>query len=187
MSTMTVQNETMQNETMQAVTMQTATACVPIVDYLVLEPEPHLRAQQCAACGARFFDRRNACASCSGTQFAAVDVATEGVLRTFSIVSFAPQGVQAPFIAAIVDCAGTSVPGKLLNVPPAPEHVTLGMPVRLATYSLGLDANGVEAIGYGFEPTVLAEPPAPGQSAEPGQSAQDLSAQGQSDQESGSE
>ena len=27
------------------------------------------------------------------------------------------------------------------------------MPVRLATYSLGTDAQGVEAIGFGFEPT----------------------------------
>jgi len=134
------------------VTTQTTTACVPIVDYLVLEPEPHLRAQECASCGARYFDRRNACASCSGTQFAAVDVATEGTLSTFTIVSFAPKGVQAPFVAAIVDCAGTTVRGTLRGVPPAPEHVTLGMPVRLATYSLGTDANGVEAIGYGFEP-----------------------------------
>ena len=47
---------------------------------------------------------------------------------------------------------GTSVPGKLLNVPPTPETVTLGMPLRLATYSLGTDAGGTEAVGYGFEP-----------------------------------
>jgi len=134
------------------VTTPTTTVSVPIVDYLVLEPEPHLRAQECASCGARYFDRRNACARCSGTRFAEADVATEGVLRTFTIVSFAPKGVPAPFIAAIVDCSGTTVQGKLLNVPPAPEHVTLGMPVRLATYSLGTDVNGVEAIGYGFEP-----------------------------------
>ena len=30
--------------------------------------------------------------------------------------------------------------------------VALGMPVRLATYVLGADDNGVEAIGFGFEP-----------------------------------
>jgi hypothetical protein len=30
--------------------------------------------------------------------------------------------------------------------------VHLGMPVRLATYVLGTDDNGVEAIGFGFEP-----------------------------------
>jgi len=127
------------------------------VDYLVLEPEPHLRAHECASCKARFFDRRNACASCFGTAFTDVNVPTAGTLSTFTIVSFAPPGVEAPFVAAIVDCGGTSVPGKLLNVPPAPEHVTLGMPLRLATYSLGADAGGVEAIGYGFTPAAHEE------------------------------
>jgi uncharacterized OB-fold protein len=127
------------------------------VDYLVLEPEPHLRAHECASCQARFFDRRNACASCFGTAFTEVNVPTAGTLSTFTIVSFAPPGVEAPFVAAIVDCDGISVPGKLVNVPPAPEHVTLGMPLRLATYSLGTDAGGVEAIGYGFAPAATGQ------------------------------
>lgn len=43
---------------------------IPFVEYLVLaDGEPHLVAHQCTACGARFFDRRNACAGCSGTEF----------------------------------------------------------------------------------------------------------------------
>ena len=163
MTTQAGQAVTTQTVPTQAVPTQAATARVPIVDYLVLEPEPHLRAHECASCGARFFDRRNACANCSATEFAAVDVATEGVLRTFSIVAYAPPPAKAPFIAAIVDCAGTTVRGTLRGVPPAPEHVTLGMPVRLATYSLGTDANGVEAIGYGFEPVLPRghDPPKP--------------------------
>jgi uncharacterized OB-fold protein len=57
-----------------------------------------------------------------------------------------------PFVAAVVDCHGTSVRGNLINIEPSPEHVKLGMKVRLATYSLGADDNGVEAIGFGFEP-----------------------------------
>ena len=47
---------------------------IPLVDYLVLGDDPHLVANECTACGARFFDRRNACASCGGTEFATVDV-----------------------------------------------------------------------------------------------------------------
>jgi uncharacterized OB-fold protein len=125
---------------------------VPVVDYLVLEPEPHLRAHECASCKARYFDRRNACANCSGTEFTDVDVDTAGVLSTYTIVSYAPPGVEAPFVAAIVDCGGTSVRGKLLNVTPAPENIAFGMPLRLATYSLGADSDGTEAIGYGFAP-----------------------------------
>ena len=68
---------------------------VPLTAYLVLEPEPHLVAHECTACGARFFDRRNACAACSNTTF---------------------------------------------------RHAVP------ATYSLGTDDHGTEAIGFGFEP-----------------------------------
>jgi uncharacterized OB-fold protein len=57
-----------------------------------------------------------------------------------------------PFVAAIVNCGGTSVRANLINVDPTPEKVHLGMKVRLATFSLGDDDNGTEAIGFGFEP-----------------------------------
>jgi uncharacterized OB-fold protein len=125
---------------------------IPIVDYLVLGDDPHLIAHECTACSARFFDRRNACASCSGTSFHDVVVATDGQLRTFTIVAFAAPGVPVPFVAGVVDCDGTSVRGNVINTPPDPEHVALGMKVRLATIVAGTDDNGIEAIGFGFEP-----------------------------------
>lgn len=131
--------------------MTTATQ-IPFVDYLVLEPEPHLVAHECTGCGARYFDRRNACAGCFGTDFSEVDVPTEGTVRSFSIVTFAAPGVDVPFVAAVVDCGGTSVRGNVVNCEPDPEHVRLGMNVRLATTSMGFDDHGVEAISYGFEP-----------------------------------
>ena len=126
---------------------------IPIVDYLVLEPEPHLRARQCTSCGARFFGRRNACASCGGLSFSEAAIATEGEVISFTIVSFAAPGVDVPFVAAIIDCGGTTVQANLVNCTPDPQHVQLGMHVRLATYSMGEDANGDEGIGFGFEPT----------------------------------
>ena len=39
--------------------------------------------------------------------------------------------------AAVVDCDGTSVRGNIINCPADPEHVSLGMRVRLATTSMG--------------------------------------------------
>ena len=125
---------------------------VPLVDYLVLGDEPHLRARECVSCGARYFDRRNACAGCFGTEFRDVTIATEGELRTFTIVAHAAPGVPVPFVAGVVDCDGTSVRGNVINCPPDPEHVHTGMKVRLATYVVGTDGEGTEAIGYGFEP-----------------------------------
>ena len=127
-------------------------AQVPLVDYLVLGDRPHLAANECTSCGARFFDRRNACASCSGTEFKKAEVATDGELQSFTIVSFAAPGVPVPFVAGVIDCDGTSVRGNVINTEPDPDHVRLGMKVRLATQSVGTDDDGNEAIGFGFEP-----------------------------------
>ena len=125
---------------------------IPLVDYLILGDKPHLVANECTHCGARFFDRRNACAACFETEFKKVDIQTDGILRSFTIVTFAAPGVPVPFVAGIIDCGGTSVRANVINVEASPEKVTLGMKVRLATYSLGADDNGAEAIGFGFEP-----------------------------------
>ncbi len=126
---------------------------IPFVDYLVLDDgDPYLVANECTNCGARFFDRRNACAACSGTDFTQVRIAAEGTVRSFTIVTFAAPGVDVPFVASVVDCDGTSVKGNIINCPPDPEHIKLGMSVRLATYSMGSDDHGVEAINFGFEP-----------------------------------
>ena len=125
---------------------------IPFVGYLALEPEPHLVANECTSCGARYFDQRIACASCEGDDFKQVDIDTTGEVKAFTIVSMAAPGIPTPFVAAVVDCGGTTVKGNIINTEPDPEHVTLGMKVRLATQSVGVDDDGVEAINYGFEP-----------------------------------
>ena len=125
---------------------------IPMVEYLALEPEAHLQVRECTACGARYFDRRNACASCEGESFRSARLASEGEVKAFTIVSFAAPGIPVPFVAAMVDCGGTSVRANVINVEPDPEHVHTGMKLKLATYSLGTDENGTEAIGFGYEP-----------------------------------
>src|SRR5262249_47401668 len=121
-----------------------------LVDYLVLGDDPHLVACECSDCGARFFDRRNACASCGGDNFMQVPIATQGEVRAFTIVAFAAPGVPVPFVAAVIDCDGTSVRGNIVNTPPDPEHIRVGMKVRLTTFPIGADDEGTEAIGFGF-------------------------------------
>lgn len=125
---------------------------IPFVDYLVLGDNPHLVANECTACGARFFDRRNACASCSNTEFKKAPVATQGTVRSFTIVAFAAPGIPTPFVSAIVDCDGTSVRTNIVNCEPDPDHVKLGMPVKLTTFGIGKDGEGTEAVNFGFEP-----------------------------------
>lgn len=127
-------------------------ARIPFVDYLVLDPSPHLVANECVSCRARYFDHRIACANCEGDRFTKVDIDTRGEVRTFTIVSLAAPGVPVPYVAAVVDCGGTSVKGNVINTDPDPDHVRVGMKVRLTTQSVGLDDDGVEAVNYGFEP-----------------------------------
>jgi uncharacterized OB-fold protein len=127
---------------------------ISLVDYLNIDDDraPRLVAHECTSCGARYFDRRNACAACFGQEFRQAEVAREGILRAFTIVHFAAEGVPVPFVAGVVDCDGTSVRGNVVNVAPDPAHVSVGMKVRLTTVLVGSDRDGVDAVGYAFEP-----------------------------------
>ena len=127
---------------------------IPIVDYLVLGNDPHLVANECSNCSAIYFDRRNACAHCGKTAFGKKVLGTTGVLRSFAIVHQAGPGVPAPYVSALIDLdGGGAVKSNLTNVPPDPEHVKLGMPVRLTTFVAGTDDDGTEAVAFAFEPS----------------------------------
>ncbi len=121
---------------------------IPFVEYLVLDDAPYLQAQECVSCGARYFDRRNACASCFDNDFRVVEIPREGEVTSFSIVQMGP----IPYVSAVVNCGGTNVKCTLMNIEPTPECVELGMKVKLMTYSMGEDSDGTEAISFGFEP-----------------------------------
>lgn len=126
---------------------------IPMVGYLVLDGEPHLVAHECQKCKALFFDRRNACARCSSLDFAPRDLATTGVVRSFSIVHQAAPNVPVPYVSSVVDLdGGGSVKANILNTDPDPDHVKLGMKVRLTTFVAGTDDDGTEAVAFAFEP-----------------------------------
>jgi uncharacterized OB-fold protein len=127
---------------------------VPIVDYLVLDDgEAHLEAWEAVDSGALYFDRRNADAKGGGDQFRRRRLGNTGVVRSFTIVHRTVPGVPAPYVSALVDLdGGGSVKANLTKVAPDPEHVKLGMPVKLTTFVAGNDDDGTEAIAFAFEP-----------------------------------
>jgi uncharacterized protein len=126
---------------------------LPYVGYLELGAEPHLIAQECQSCGALFLDRRNACASCGRPDFSPRKLSGDGTLRAFTIVHRATPDVQVPYVSAIVDLDGGGVvKANLIGVEPVPGQVQLGMRVRLTTFGVGTDSDGVEAIGFGYRP-----------------------------------
>ena len=127
---------------------------IPIVDYLVLDDgAPHLEAWESVDSGALYFDRRNADAKGGGTEFRRKKLATTGKVRSFTIVHRTVPGIPAPYVSAVIDLDGGGVvKGNVVNTPPDPEHVKLGMPVRLTTFTAGTDDDGTDAIAFAFEP-----------------------------------
>lgn len=127
---------------------------VPIVSYLRLDEPPVLVAQACDACGAHYFDRRNACASCGGRSFSDHTLPRTGRLRSFTIVHRAAPGVVVPFISATAELEdGSAVKANLVGIDPDPEQIRLGGPVELTTWIHGTDDEGTEAVAFGFRPT----------------------------------
>jgi uncharacterized OB-fold protein len=128
--------------------MSTMAKQVPVVDYLQLGDPPALRARECSACGALYFDRRNACAKCFATEFGTRELRNEGRLRAFTFVS----RVKRPYVSAIVDLDGGGVvKANLLGVKD-PADITPGLPVVLDTFVAGTDDDGTEAVAFGYRP-----------------------------------
>ena len=106
-----------------------------------------------AGCGARYFDRRNACARCGRTEFRNARVKNRGLVKSFTIVHRAAPGIPVPFVSAIIETEdGTSVRSNIVNCPADPDVISLGMSVKLTTYPIGFDDEGTEAIAFGYEP-----------------------------------
>ncbi len=127
---------------------------VAIVDYFVIDNGPaHLEAWEAVDSGALFFDRRNADAASGGTEFKRKQLSDTGVVRSFTIVQRGVPGVPVPYISALVDLdGGGCVKTNISNCPPDPEHVKLGMRVKLTTFIAGTDDDGTEAVAFAFEP-----------------------------------
>jgi uncharacterized OB-fold protein len=133
-------------------------AAVPVVQYLDLGPDgPRLVSRECTACGARFFDRRPACAQCGRRDFADAAHPRTGTVEAFTIVHRAAPGVPTPFVSAVVRLSdGMPVKANVIGCPADAEHVHTGMAVQLETFAVGTDAQGTEAVAFGFSPVATA-------------------------------
>ncbi|ODU07650.1 MAG: hypothetical protein ABS81_00720 [Pseudonocardia sp. SCN 72-86] len=127
---------------------------IPFVQYLDLGEEgPRLMAQECESCGARFFDRRLACARCSAREFRAVPVSRTGRIGSFTIVHRAAPGVPTPYVSAVVYLDDeTAVKANIVGCPADPEHVSLGQRVELTTFPASTATDGTTAVAFGFTP-----------------------------------
>ena len=123
---------------------------IPAVDYLVLGDDPHLQARECTQCSALYFDRRNACAKCFGTDFGTRRLSNEGVVRAYTVVQ---RGAKSgPFTSAVVELSGGGVvKANLIGVVDA-ELINPETKVRLVTFDVGTDDDGTTAVAFGYQP-----------------------------------
>ncbi len=127
---------------------------IPIVDYLVLDDPPHLRAHACTKCHALYLDRRNACASCGSASFEWQDLANSGRLRAFTIVHRASPRVKTPYVSAVVDLeSGGTVKANLVEAGTDPQQIEAIRDLELTTWVVDTDDDGVEAVAFGYKPT----------------------------------
>jgi uncharacterized OB-fold protein len=125
---------------------------VPIVDYLVLGDVPaHLVGTRCTGCEATYLGRRNACARCGGEAFAPVPLAGGGRVESFTVVHRGAPKATGPFVSALVRLDdGVYVKANLLGVVPEAGAVDFDRPVQMETFVAGTDAEGNEAIAFGY-------------------------------------
>jgi uncharacterized OB-fold protein len=133
----------------------TEPSVVPVVDYLRLGPDglAWLVGHECVNCGQRYVGRRSGCARCGHLVLRDVELGQTGTIDSATTIHRAASGVSVPYTSIVVDLdGGGAVKANFLGSVPEPLERILGIRVHLATWSLGFDKQGTEAIGFGFAP-----------------------------------
>jgi len=127
----------------------------PIVPFLALGDHPHLLGLRCRSCGATYLKSgRVACSKCgTAASFEDVALSDRGRLWVYSIVHQSAPGIPVPYVAAIVDLPEkVSVRCTLIDVPPDPDKLPFGMPVRMVTKKVRTDKEGRDVIAFFYRP-----------------------------------
>jgi len=129
----------------------------PIVPFLRIpedpKEEPYLWGSRCKACGALFLGERMACGRCGATgPFEEVRLSDEGEIYVFSVVHQTVPGLEAPYVAAIIDRRdGVSVRGNVYGLDPNnPSPEWFGKKVKMYTEKVRTDREGNDVIAAKF-------------------------------------
>jgi uncharacterized OB-fold protein len=109
-----------------------------------------LEAARCEACGAVSFPARLVCPACRGRKFAAVTLAPEGKVLTWTVIHVGPPSHKhdVPYAFAVIELGGgVRVTCQIADVDPA--KVEAGMAVKLEFRRIQQDGEaGVIAYGH---------------------------------------
>jgi uncharacterized OB-fold protein len=87
----------------------------------------------CQSCGAVTVPPLGVCRKCGGLKLSPNEIEGRGIIRTFTVIRVAPEGIQAPYIIAMVELdQGSWVVGRIsgLEVEQA-DMGLIGQTVRL--------------------------------------------------------
>jgi len=129
----------------------------PIVPFLRIpddpNDQPYLWGTKCKACGAVFLGERIACGKCGDLgPFEEIRLSDEGEIYVFSVVHQTVPGLEAPYVAAIIDLPeGVSVRGNVYGLDPAnPNPEWFGKKVKMYTEKVRTDRDGNDVIAAKF-------------------------------------
>ena len=116
----------------------------PILSFLELGAQPHLRGFKCV---------------CGATEgFKPIELSDKGKVYVFSVVHQSFPGIKTPYITAIVDLPeGVSVRSNIIDVDPEdaqknPKQM-FDMPVEMVTNVVAKDREGHEVVAFAFKPS----------------------------------
>ena len=129
----------------------------PIVPFLRIpedpNDQPYLWGTKCKACGAVFLGERVACGKCGDLgPFEEVRLSDEGEIYVFSVVHQTVPGLEAPYVAAIIDLKdGVAVRANVYGLDPQkPSKDWFGKKVKMYTEKVRVDREGNDIVAAKF-------------------------------------
>ncbi len=109
-----------------------------IAQYQQALSEGKLLGLHCESCGAFTIPPLGVCRSCGGLKLSQTEITGQGIIRTFTVIRIAPEGIQAPYILAMVELVqGSWVIGRITGLEADQADMGLiGQKVRLRVQPL---------------------------------------------------
>jgi uncharacterized OB-fold protein len=101
---------------------------------------------RCNTCNTYTFPPLGVCRNCSGTDLEVTQMSGKGVLRTFTVIRVAPEGMKPPYVVAMVELEeGAWTIGNLVGINPDDADMSLigkkvklgSQPIKGDTFSAG--------------------------------------------------
>ncbi len=126
----------------------------PIVPFLRIpdnfpEEPAYLFGSRCRQCGTAFLGERYACGRCGAVQdFDEIRLSDEGELYVFTVIHQTLPGIEAPYIAGIIDLPeGVSIRGNVYGLDPLkPDPSWFGKKVKMRAEKVRVDREGNDVI-----------------------------------------